>query len=289
MPGRLATRDPQPGSGSLTVNDNAAVLFTGDSGAGYTARNLYALNLGANATATLASSNSTTGRTVLETNTLSLATNATLNLTNNAAIIHGGSIQTLNALVESGFNSPAGYWNGAGITSSTAAGDTTFLTALGIISNNLSGAALFTAFDNQPASLNDVLIKYTYYGDANLDGKVDGTDYSRIDSAIQTPATGWFNGDFNYDNHTDGSDYTLIDNAFNTQGAAMLAQAATPAAQIAIAPGKSWSASKRLRGNTATASPVFQSHAPITFPAAGQSTEELLQKKDVLDVLSALR
>ena len=32
--------------------------------------------------------------------------------------------------------------------------------------------------------MNDVLVKYTYYGDANLDGKVDGSDYSRIDSPI---------------------------------------------------------------------------------------------------------
>ena len=65
---------------------------------------------------------------------------------------------------------------------------------------------------------NDVLLRYTYYGDANLDGKVDGSDYSKIDSGFINQLSGWSNGDFNYDSAINGSDYTLIDNAFNTQG-----------------------------------------------------------------------
>jgi hypothetical protein len=85
----------------------------------------------------------------------------------------------------------------------------------------MSGLAL--PFDGQAVSSSDVLVKYTYYGDANLDGKVDGTDYSRLDNAIMHPATGWFNGDFNYDGTTDGSDFTLLDNAFNSQGASLAA------------------------------------------------------------------
>jgi hypothetical protein len=35
----------------------------------------------------------------------------------------------------------------------------------------------------------DILAAYTYYGDANLDGKVDGTDYTRIDSAFLADKT----------------------------------------------------------------------------------------------------
>ena len=79
----------------------------------------------------------------------------------------------------------------------------------------------------------DVLVKYTYYGDTNLDGKVDGTDYSRIDNGALTHATGWFNGDFNYDGIINGSDYTLIDNAFNTQGAILASAIADSTAEIA--------------------------------------------------------
>jgi hypothetical protein len=83
-------------------------------------------------------------------------------------------------------------------------------------------------------ALNDVLVKYTYYGDANLDGKIDGSDYSRIDNASASSGslTGWFNGDFNYDGVINGSDYTLIDNAFNTQGTQLSAEIATPTSQL---------------------------------------------------------
>jgi len=80
-------------------------------------------------------------------------------------------------------------------------------------------------------------VKYTYYGDDNLDGRVDGTDYSVIDAHNGSTAANWSQGDFNYDGKVDGSDYTLIDNAFNEQSAALSASVAgsvaTSTAQIA--------------------------------------------------------
>jgi len=54
-----------------------------------------------------------------------------------------------------------------------------------------------------------VLVKYTYYGDANLDGQVDGSDYSLIDNGYLNHLTGWYNGVFNYGAVIDGSDYTV--------------------------------------------------------------------------------
>lgn len=73
-------------------------------------------------------------------------------------------------------------------------------------------------FDGENPALNDVLIKYTYYGDADLSGKVDGTDYGKIDNGFVHALSGWINGDFDYNNTVDGSDYSLIDNSFNLQG-----------------------------------------------------------------------
>ncbi len=79
-----------------------------------------------------------------------------------------------------------------------------------------------------------MLVKLTYYGDTDLNGEVDGSDYSRIDNAYlynqtaSSPLTGWFNGDFNYDGVINGSDYTLMDNAFNTQGAYIASEIASP-------------------------------------------------------------
>ncbi len=134
--------------------------------------------------------------------------------------------------IHSGYSN--GTWAGNGITSSAAANDPSHLTALGLLLNNDgTGHAICGTgtpqglFDGASPGVNDLLIKYTFYGDANLDGHVDGSDYTKIDAAFGTPATGWQNGDFNYDNHIDGSDYTLIDNAFNTQPAAPASAAVT--------------------------------------------------------------
>jgi uncharacterized delta-60 repeat protein len=147
----------------------------------------------------------------------------------------GGNLATVSNQIHQGIAN--GTWNGAGgITSSAAASDTLHLTAVGAIANSTTtGAVIFSTLDGLPVAAGDVLVRYTYYGDANLDGKVDGSDYSRIDAGYAADktspgsATGWFNGDFNYDGVVDGSDYALIDNAFNNQGAAL----ATAAAVIA--------------------------------------------------------
>jgi hypothetical protein len=96
-----------------------------------------------------------------------------------------------------------------------------------------TGSPLYDSFEGQSVSDSDVLVKYTYYGDTNLDGKVDGSDYSRIDNGYLMHLTGWSNGDFNYDGVIDGSDYTLIDNAFNTQGAQIASAIASATGQIA--------------------------------------------------------
>jgi hypothetical protein len=160
-----------------------------------------------------------------------------LDLTSNDLIVHNGNLANLTSQLQSGFNHGSGYWNGQGILSSTAANDPTFLTTLGIMQ-----AANGTTFDNQSVSQTDILIKYTYYGDADLSGKVDGTDYSMIDVGFNSHGvkTGWQNGDFNYDGKIDGSDYSLIDNAFNLQGSHGLAspmnQTAIPTAQFADLP-----------------------------------------------------
>jgi hypothetical protein len=67
-----------------------------------------------------------------------------------------------------------------------------------------------------------VLVKYTYTGDLNLDGLIDGADYGMIDNYVQFPGTGGYaNGDFNFDGLIDGADYGLIDNAIQFQGDAL--------------------------------------------------------------------
>jgi hypothetical protein len=104
--------------------------------------------------------------------------------------------------------------------------------ALGIHLVNVFGARGPGGVDGEPVNTSDVEVRYTYYGDANLDGHVDGSDYSRIDNGFLHHLTGWSNGDFNYDNVVNGSDYTLIDNAFNSQGASLASQIAQPQSEV---------------------------------------------------------
>ncbi len=158
-----------------------------------------------------------------------------LDLTNNSMIVHNGSASAITSEIAVGYN--GGHWNGAvGITSSTAAGTTN--TALGVELNSNGSAALLSTFEGQPVTSTDVLVKYTYFGDANLDGVVNGSDYTLIDNGFNNNLTGWHNGDFNYDGVVNGDDYTLIDNAFNTQGAQITGiaaeQIASPSASVAV-------------------------------------------------------
>jgi hypothetical protein len=151
--------------------------------------------------------------TVLQVGTLN--NSGTIDLTNNSlAISSGSTVSSITTEVKAAYN--GGSWTGTSstggvITSTTAAADTTYLTAVGV-------ATGLTSFDGITVPSTDILVKYTYYGDTNLDGAVDGSDYTNIDNGFNNHLTGWQNGDFNYDSIVDGSDYTLIDNAYNMQG-----------------------------------------------------------------------
>jgi hypothetical protein len=205
------------------------------------------ITVGAGASLVVPTAANHASRLLIDTAALNLAGNitnwtSTLDLSNNDLDVANGNLTNLYSQIGQGFNGGASAGTG-GIISSAALSDTTRLTTLGIIQNSNDGAATGTAlygngaplglFDGTSPANTDVLIKYTYFGDANLDGKLDGSDYSRIDGAYNTPATGWFNGDFNYDGKINGSDYTLIDNAENRQGASLQAEVAKPAALIA--------------------------------------------------------
>ncbi len=146
-----------------------------------------------------------------------------LDLANNDMIVHNGVLADISSQITQGYN--GGQWNGsAGIISTSAAA--TQNTALAVeLNDDGTGNPLITQFDGESVGPTDVLIKYTYFGDANLDGVVNGSDYTLIDNGFNNQLTGWRNGDFNYDGVVNGDDYTLIDNAFNTQGAPLMAQA----------------------------------------------------------------
>jgi hypothetical protein len=96
---------------------------------------------------------------------------------------------TIRSLLASGYN--GGAWNGSGIhTSSAIPGHT----ALG--------------WKDDPAN-QLVLVKYTYYGDANLDGMVDVADLGTLATNWQSLQV-WAGGDFDYSGFVNVGDLGLL-------------------------------------------------------------------------------
>jgi autotransporter-associated beta strand protein len=165
---------------------------------------------------------------VIRTGAVSITGTGTLEISDNKLIVTGtgGDVGTfdgqrytgLTGLIASAYNFSS--WDGPGITTSMPdAGPTKALTTLAIGNAEDTFYAGGT-FGGVPVTSGDVLVMYTYAGDLNLDGLIDGADYGVIDNWVQFPgSSGYANGDINYDGVIDGADYGVIDNAVQLQGA----------------------------------------------------------------------
>jgi hypothetical protein len=165
------------------------------------------------------------GNRVLRTTSLNITGAARLNLNDNDLIIDypgagaGGSPMSdvfANLVAGRAATPTSGIYSG---TANASGG----MHALGVAEASdvlgISGAATDT-FSGQTVDASCVLVKFTYAGDANLDGRITGDDYSAIDFNILLPgASGWWNGDFNFDGLVTGDDYSLIDFNLLAQGA----------------------------------------------------------------------
>lgn len=78
---------------------------------------------------------------------------------------------------------------------------------LGYADNSLLG---LLSFAGDAVDATSVLIKYTYAGDANLDGMVDIRDLYALATHYNTADQTWSGGDFNYDGLTNAFDLTFI-------------------------------------------------------------------------------
>jgi ELWxxDGT repeat protein len=216
---------------AFNVPAGQTVHLAADAGPGVSVRTATGVTVGAAGTLVVDPSPDSANRQLLSVGAggLTLAGTAgawtgLVDLGNNDLDVAGGSLATVTDQVKQAY--AGGTWSGiGGITSTAAAGDAGHLRAVGVMANG----SVYTNFDGQSVGPTDVLVKYTFYGDTNLDGRVDAADYTRIDAGFIGHLTGWANGDVNYDGVVDGSDYTLMDNAFNQQ-------APTAAAAVAARP-----------------------------------------------------
>jgi len=148
-----------------------------------------------------------------------------LDVANNEVLINYGAgpdpIGSIAAAIISGYNN--GTWNGNGIISSTAQST--------VASYGLGYAD--AADPGNPANLasGQIEILYTLLGDANLDGKVNGSDFNILSANFNTGGDSWDQGDFNYDGKVNGSDFNILSANFN-QGSQIAAVVVAPVTTV---------------------------------------------------------
>ena len=134
---------------------------------------------------------------------------------------NGSAYTGITGMIASGRN--GGTWDGASgiVTSMSAAQSPSQLTTIGITTTfqalGLTGSQT-AMWNGLSVDSTTTLIKYTYAGDANLDGVINGDDYFAIDAGISSGAIDYADGDFNYDGRVDADDYFVIDSNYGKAG-----------------------------------------------------------------------
>jgi len=128
-------------------------------------------------------------------------------------------------------NLAAPDWAGRGLTSSFSGANSG--RAIGVIRNVVDPAKAFNtdtmstdynpggyaAVDGLTLTGNEILVKYTWYGDFNLDGQVSPLDFALLDAGFAGARqldgqTGWYFGDANYDGQVTSFDYALAQSGY---------------------------------------------------------------------------
>jgi fibronectin-binding autotransporter adhesin len=180
--------------------------------------NLGAINVSAGSVVLAANGTSAGVTSALTIGDNSAGTLAKLDLNDNDLIVkYSGSSPsaTVRTLLIAGYNQ--GAWNGNGITSTSAQSHPGQALGYG------DAADLgITSVDGNAITGNAVIVKYTYYGDSSLDGKVDlGNDFNLFLEGFLTAggnSGSWDLGDYNYDGVTDMTDFGLFIDGIKSQG-----------------------------------------------------------------------
>jgi hypothetical protein len=143
----------------------------------------------------------------LDVNSINTPGTAKLDITNNSMIIPytTSPLTSIKAQIISGY--AGGSWTGAGIDSSSAAADPNHSTGIGYADNN--ALLKYTTFAGQTVAAKSLLLRYTYYGDANLDGTVNALDFNELATNFGKAGV-WTGGDFNYSGTVDSNDFSLL-------------------------------------------------------------------------------
>jgi autotransporter-associated beta strand protein len=147
---------------------------------------------------------------------LSFTGNGTLDLNDNDLIIDYAAtgpnpmVKLQNWVLQGYADSPTAGKTGIISTTGQSAGNT----MLALFDNAITG---LPSFDGQTVDATTIIGKYTYQGDINLDGQVDGSDlsivFSNLGATVQ-PGNAWLLGDTNIDGIITPDDLMAIDANF---------------------------------------------------------------------------
>ncbi|HZZ43509.1 MAG TPA: dockerin type I domain-containing protein [Tepidisphaeraceae bacterium] len=151
---------------------------------------------------------------------LTITNGGVVDLDNNPLILDYTSTSPLSAV--------RGYLHDGLMTSASATNDAQHRTGLAYVEASkllgISGAQTALWY-GETVDATTVLVKYTWLGDANLDGKINADDFAMIDRGFaKHMAAGtayWSDGDFNYDGVVNSADYMIIDRDFALQSGAL--------------------------------------------------------------------
>jgi len=142
---------------------------------------------------------------------------ATLDVTNNAFVVDytpgpdAEPFDTVKAQIVSAYN--GGAWDGNGIATSHG-NAAQFALGYGEASALTTVPAIFGSVDASA-----VLVRFTRYGDATLDGQVNLSDFNALAANFGSASAYWTDGDFNYDMLVNLADFNLLAGNFGLSAA----------------------------------------------------------------------
>jgi hypothetical protein len=150
-------------------------------------------------------------------NALSLLGTGALDITDNTFAINYGvgnpsPASTIGAYIASGYNDA--NFNGPGIISSIVASVNASLANPHAYAIGYADASDI-AVQSQDFAPGTVVIKPVLVGDANMDGKVNFSDFQLLAAGFNGKNTSWDQGDFNYAGKTNFTDFQLLAANFN--------------------------------------------------------------------------
>jgi hypothetical protein len=205
-------------TGTATVNNGAFL-------------NLLAGSLTVNGTLTVNGGGSLNDSSQLvRTGGLSINGNGIIDLAPGNMIVSNTSLSTMKGYLTSGYG--GGLWIGSGIACVPAFINPSHNTALGYAS---AGSIGLSSFAGQSVNPTDTLIRYTYYGDANLDGKVNALDFNALATNFGNSSKFWSDGDFNFDGMVNTQDFTALAGNFNAAALAPTLGSLVPEPSVSLA------------------------------------------------------